>query len=171
MPARDWQVSALAKAHDRSKFDCGEEALNEFLRNYARQNQAENVGRTWVATAPGQSRILGFHTLTVASISRETFRAEDIKRLPRYPVPVAHIGRLGVDRSEQGHGLGEHLVIHALEQILRVSRVVGIFAVEVRAKNAEVRRFYERYGFRAAEDDGLHLYLSTKTLTKLFGDT
>lgn len=169
MTAQSWVMSALAKAHDRASFDCGEPALNDFLRNYARQNQSENVGRTWVATFRGQPRVLGFYTLTVASVAREQFSAEEMRRVPRYPIPVAHLGRLAVDRSAQQTGLGEHLLMHALEQILRVSQVVGIFAVEVRAKNDRARRFYERYGFKAAQDDGLHLYLSVKVLPRLFG--
>lgn len=169
MASDDWVLGPLTKSHERAPFDCGEPALNEFLRNYARQNQTENVGRTWVATSGGQRRVLGFYTLTVASVAREHFSAEEMKRVPRYPVPVAHLGRLGVDRSAQGGGLGEHLLMHALEQILRVSLVVGIFAIEVRAKNASARRFYERYGFKPAVDDGLHLYLSVKKLPALFG--
>lgn len=164
----DWLMNPLERTHDRTAFDCGEGALNGFLRNYARQNQTENVGRTWVATLPGERVVLGFYTLTVASVAREHFSAEELKRVPRYPVPVAHLGRLAVDRTAQKTGLGEHLLTHALEQILRVSRVVGIFAVEVRAKNERARRFYERYGFKVAEDDGLHLYLSVKTLEKIF---
>ena len=166
-----WVMSPLTKTHDRAGFDCGEPALNEFLRNYARQNQIENVGRTWIAVFPGQRRVLGFYTLTVASVSREQFSGEEMKRVPRYPIPVAHLGRLGVDRTAQKTGLGEHLLMHALEQILRVSQVVGIFAVEVRAKNDSARRFYERYGFKAAQDDGFHMYLSVKVLPSLFGQT
>lgn len=166
-----WVMASLAKTHDRAQFDCGHPALNEFLRNYARQNQNENIGRTWVATLPGQRRVLGFHTLTVASVTREQFSAEDTKRLPRYPVPVAHLGRLAVDLSARGTGLGEHLLLHALEQVLRVSQVVGIFAVEVRAKEEEAKRFYEHYGFKRMLDDDLHLYLSVKVLPKLFGET
>jgi ribosomal protein S18 acetylase RimI-like enzyme len=112
-----------------------------------------------------------FHTLTVASVAREQFSPDDAKRLPRYPVPVAHLRRLAVDLSARGTGLGEHLLLHALEQVLRVSQVVGIFAVEVRAKEERAKRFYERYGFKRMLDDDLHLYLPVKILPKLFGDS
>lgn len=168
MSAQDWIISTLSKAHDRTQFDCGERTLNEFIRNYARQNQKENVGRTWVATAPDERRILGFHTLTVASVERELFASEDAKRLPRYPVPVAHLGRLAVDRTAQGAGLGSHLLLHALEQVLRVSKVIGIYAVEVRAKESKAKQFYEHFGFRRMLDDEHHLYLSVRVLPKLF---
>lgn len=164
-----WEVAPLAKRHDRASFDCGNAELNSFLQHFARQNQSENIGRTWVATATGNPHVLGFYMLTVASVSRDRFAAEEVKRLPRYPVPVAHLGRLAVDRSAQGKRLGEHLLLHALEQIHRVSQVIGIFAVEVRAKDDRAARFYERFGFKRAQDDGLHLYLSAKVLPQLFG--
>ena len=164
-----WEVSLLAKRHERASFDCGNAELNSFLQQFARQNQSENVGRTWVATSGADPRVLGFYTLTVASVSRDRFSAEEVRRVPRYPVPVAHLGRLAVDKSAQGKKLGEHLLLHALEQIHRVSQVVGIFAVEVRAKDDRAARFYERFGFKRAQDDGLHLYLGAKVLTQLFG--
>ncbi|MDP3231362.1 MAG: GNAT family N-acetyltransferase [Myxococcales bacterium] len=169
MTAVRWDVALLAKRHDRSAFDCGSQELNVFLQQFARQNQSENIGRTWIATLDGEPRVLGFYTLTVASVSRDRFSAEEVKRVPRYPLPVAHLGRLGVDKTAQGKGLGEHLLLHALEQIHRVSQVIGIFAVEVRAKDDRAARFYERFGFKRAQDDGLHLYLSARALPTLFG--
>ena len=163
-----WRVELLAKHHDRSSFDCGVAELTTYLRQFARQNQEENIGRTWVALGEAGRAVVGFYTLTVASVSRDRFSAEEIRRLPRYPIPVAHIGRLAVDLSERGQGLGEHLLMHALEQIHRVSNIVPIFAVEVRAKDERAAAFYERYGFRRAQDDGLFLYLSGKKLHRLF---
>jgi ribosomal protein S18 acetylase RimI-like enzyme len=161
-------VELLAKQHNRSSFDCGVAELTTYLRQFARQNQDENIGRTWVALGEHDQDVIGFYTLTVASVSRNRFSVEEIRRLPRYPVPVAHIGRLAVALSARGQGLGEHLLLHALEQIHRVSNIVPIFAVEVRAKVERAAAFYERYGFRRAQDDGLFLYLSAKKLHQLF---
>ncbi len=155
----EWNVELLAKRHQRDKFDSGEPELDDFLRRYARQNQQENIGRTWVATKPGSNEIAGFYTLTVASVSRDQFDEKHVRKVPRYPVPVAHLGRLAVARNARGQGLGAHLLMHALEQILRVSYVIGVFAVEVRAKHVTARRFYEKYGFVRLKDDPLHLYL------------
>ncbi len=78
-----WEVAPLAKRHDRASFDCGNAELNSFLQHFARQNQSENIGRTWVATATGNPHVLGFYMLTVASVSRDRFAAEEVKRLPR----------------------------------------------------------------------------------------
>lgn len=154
-----WVVELLSKRHKRDTFESGEPAIDDFLRRYARQNQDENIGRTFVAIEEGSSEVVGFYTLTVASVGREQFDEALVKRVPRYPLPVAHLGRLAVSKNAQKKGLGEHLLLHALAQILRVSQVVGIFAVEVRAKHERARKFYARYGFVSLKDDPLHMYL------------
>lgn len=166
-----WSVGLLQRRHVRDAFDCGEPELNDFIQRYARQNQDENVGRTWVLTRDDDPKVFGFYALTVATVAREQFAADEMKRLPRYPVPVAHLGRLAVDESAKGQRLGEHLLMHALEQVHRVSQVIGIYAVEVRAKNAKAKRFYERYGFISLRDEPLHLYLSIKKIEALFAST
>ncbi len=166
MAGEAWKIEPLGKRHDRSGFDCGSEALNRFLRDFARQNQEENVGRTYVLVRPGDRRVLGFHTLTVATVERETLAAEEARRLPRYPVPVARLARLGVDLSARGEGLGAMLLVHALELAVKVSEVVGIFAIEVQAKDAVAREFYEHFGFRALRDEEQHLYLSIRAARK-----
>jgi len=165
-----WTVELLAKRHKRDSFESGEPALDEFLRKFARQNQEENVGRTFVATERGSAEVFGFYTLMVASIARELFDEASVKRVPRYPVPVAHLGRLGVSKKAQGRGLGEHLLVHALSQILRVSEIIGIFAVEVRAKHESARKFYAKYGFVSLKDDPLHMYLPMSAIETLADD-
>jgi ribosomal protein S18 acetylase RimI-like enzyme len=82
-------------------------------------------------------------------------------------VPVAHLGRLAVDRSAQGQGLGEHLLLDALWRIGRVERELGIHAVEVVAIDERARRFYVKYGFTELRDDPHHLFMAMKTVRKL----
>jgi GNAT superfamily N-acetyltransferase len=167
--AQRWTIERLEKRHDRGSFDCGVAALNDFLKTAARQNQRDNVGRTFVATLPTEVQVVGFYTLTVGSVARESLPVEAARKLPRYPVPVAHLGRLAVDLSMRGKRLGEALLLHALEQVLRISDVVGIYAIDAHAKDQPARDFYARYGFRPLLDDHLHLFLPTAILPKLFG--
>ena len=70
---RDWDVTSLRKDHVRERFDSGEPALDEFLRMYARQNQAKGLGRTYVATRSGQLDVLGYFTIRSGSILFEEF--------------------------------------------------------------------------------------------------
>ena len=156
----------LDRHHDRSAFDCGEPALNDFLRRHARQNQERNISRTFVATRPDDFRVLGFHTLASGSIAFERLPEEVRRHLPRYPVPVAHLGRLAVDRSVRGEGLGELLLHDAFKRIAEAGEVLGVFAVEVLAKTEKARDFYQRYGFKPLTGNPMNLYLPFKTMLR-----
>jgi hypothetical protein len=48
----------LTKAHDLAAFDCGVDALNDYLRRYAWQNHQNRSARTYVS-ARGQ-QVVGY---------------------------------------------------------------------------------------------------------------
>ena len=156
-------IEPLTGDHDRSLFDCGEESLNVFLKQFARQNDARGLGRTYVTVLPDETRILGYYTLSSGSIAVEQIP----EKLPRYPVPIAHLGRLAVDLAAHGDRLGGLLLIDALRRISRVAEQLGSYAVEVYALSDAARNFYLRYGFVELLDDRLHMYLSIKQIRKL----
>jgi ribosomal protein S18 acetylase RimI-like enzyme len=81
---------------------------------------------------------------------------------------VAHLGRLAIDNGAKGQGLGKALLIDALRRIENISEQLGIYAVEVYALNDPAKKFYLRFGFSELADDRFHLYLSIKTIRKLF---
>lgn len=158
-------IERLSSAHDRSLFDCGEASLNTYLRQYALQNDKKGLGRTFVALEPGNPRIYGYYTLSTGAVTFDKVP----QNLPRYPVPVAHLGRLAVDLSLRGTGarLGETLLLDALRRAVGISEQIGLYAVEVWALNASARDFYLKYGFAALLDDENHLYLPMKSVRKL----
>ena len=162
-----WSIEPLSRSHDRTAFDCGDSVLDDFVRRYARQNQDKGMSRTFVATRTGETRVVGFFTLSAGAVEFEHIPEPDRRRLPAYPVPVVHLGRLAVDRTERGRGLGERLLVEALGIALRVSESVGAAAVEVVAKGEDARRFYARYGFRSLEDDRLHMFLPMTTVRRV----
>ena len=112
------EIVAIGKGHRREAFDCGEAALNDYLRRYARQNHERNLARSFVAVDAGK-RVLGYHSLASAAVEFESLPPDYAKRLPRYPVPAVRIARLAVDRAMQGKGLGERLLADALKRISR----------------------------------------------------
>lgn len=156
-------IEPLSSKHDRSSFDCGESSLNTYLKQYARQNDEKGLGRTFVAVEPGQTRIEGYYTISTGAVIFEQVP----EKLPRYPIPVVHLGRLAIDLNSQGKGLGELLLIDALKRAFQASEQLGIYAVEVRALNDSARNFYLKYGFMPLLDDEFHLYLPMKTIRKL----
>jgi ribosomal protein S18 acetylase RimI-like enzyme len=163
-----WEISRIEKQHDRANFDCGSAPLNDYIRRFARQNAENDIGRTYVAVMAGEKRVVGYYTISAGSVSFQDLPEAERKALPKYPIPTVHIGRLAVDETAQGKGLGETLLMHALQTAARLADEIGIRAVEVVAKDESAKRFYERYGFKSLLDDTLHLYMSTKVIRSLF---
>ncbi|MEK7723543.1 MAG: GNAT family N-acetyltransferase [Acidobacteriota bacterium] len=159
----DFAIQPLSKHHNRENFDCGEESLNTFLKKFARQNNERELSKTYVAVAENGDEVLGYYTISSGSIVSDNVP----ENLPRYPVPVAHLGRLAVDKKAKGQKLGEILLFDALKRIAAISEQLGIYAVEVVALNETAKKFYLKYGFKELADDELHLYLSIKTIKKL----
>ena len=163
-----WTIEKLSKGHDRKPFDCGVSELNEYLRRFARQNEAAGISQHFVALrSPGSPEVLGYYALSAGAVAFDNAPEDLRRRLPRYPVPVAHLGRLAVDRSVVGRGLGEYLLMDALARTLRAADEIGIHAVEVVSINDAARRFYLKYGFQPLVDDRHHLYLPMSTVKKL----
>ncbi len=147
-------------------FDCGIPEMNLYLREHAGQNAKKDIARTFVAVRPHESeRIGGYYTLTLRSLDFDALPKE--KHLPRYPIPVIHLGRLAVDVAFQGQRLGKRLLLDALTQSQKIADLAGCYAVEVTALNENAAKFYSKYGFHPLADDPLRLYLTLKAVRKL----
>ncbi len=164
MTALRWQEAPLAKQHERAAFDCGDADLNLYLQRYARQNHESGGAKCFVAApADAPAHILGFYTLSPASL--ETSRAPALakKGLARYDVPVFRLGRLAVDKSLQGRGLGGALLLRAADRCIRVAQDVGGVALLIDAKNDRAASWYESYGALRLNDAPLSLVLPLAT--------
>jgi ribosomal protein S18 acetylase RimI-like enzyme len=159
-------IGPLTAVHNRAKFDCGTELLNEFLQKHARQNQKQNVSRTFVATGSESVDVLGFYTLSVTSVEKDSLVSQDSMRLPRYPVPMAHLARLAVDKRAQGEGVASFMMQHAFDGILNAAELIGIFGIEVVAKDLRAQKLYEKFGFKKMHRAGVHLYLPISAISK-----
>ena len=158
MPA--WREEPIGRQHDRKRFDCGVADLNEYLRRYARQNHESGGAKTFVAVAPAEpARVLGFYSISPGAIAFSHVPAALTRKLGRYDVPVFRLGRLAVDRSAQGRGLGGDLLLAAGERALAVAAAVGGVALAIDARDGRAARWYERFGALPLLDDPLKLIL------------
>jgi len=160
-----WHEEPIAKRHNREAFDCGEATLNDFLRRYARQTHEQGGAKTFLAVRDdAPTHILGFYSLSPASV--EFARTpEVIKRgLARHEVPVFRLGRLAVDRTMQKQGLGGQLLLAAGRRCLRAAQEVGGVALLIDAKNESVAGWYASYGALALLDTPLSLLLPLATI-------
>lgn len=139
-------IEPFARSHDRESFDCGIPELNEYLRRQADQDTCRGVGRVYAARECGVSKVLGYYTLSAARFGQKSLPKKEAKRLSHYPIPAALLGRLAVDRTGQGQGLGKCLLFGALSRVLHAAETIAVYALVVDAKNDNARGFYEHYG-------------------------
>lgn len=156
------RIELLDARHGRDGFDCGSEALNDFLRRLAGQQQRRGFGKTYVALADNGVDIVGFVTVSVGQVEALALPAQ--RQLPRHPVPMLRIERLAVDKREQGKGIGRDLLRFALRLALEFAERVGLYAVVVDAKDGRAVEFYRRLHFEPTLDDELCLFLPLSRL-------
>jgi GNAT superfamily N-acetyltransferase len=167
--AEDWLIVPLGGTHVRDPFDSGDQHLDTFLKRYASQNEDRGLSRTYVLVTGHEPRVFGYYSISNGSVRSDHFPEEESKRLPKYPTPVVHLGRLAIDRTLQGQGLGSLLLADAVRKAHQVSLISAAYAIEVVAKSDAAKRFYEKHGFKSFSDDPLHLFLNMKVARKLFG--
>ena len=157
------------RRHDRAGFACGHDRLDEYLRRFASQSLRHHLARVYVAE-DGNGKVLGYYTLSAASLRHDELPESLAHRLPKYPVPAVLIGRMASDRQARAAGLriGSRLLIHALQQALRAAETIGVQCVIVDSKPDAVA-FYQRFGFIPLTGDGLKLYLPISTIKTLEG--
>ncbi len=164
----EWIFYPIDSSVRRDEFDCGFPKLNEYLQKYAKQNDAKGVAKTFVAIPEsGEKVVVGYYSLSMDKIEFESLPEQYRRGLPRYPLPALLIGKLAVDRSMQGRGLGEELIMQCFRKAVRLSAEVGIFAVKVDASNERAKEFYVKYGFVPLEDKPLSLFIPMGTISKL----
>jgi len=134
--------------------------LNRYLKALAVQHRTKGIATSFVLVDSDQpARILGYYSLSAASLDFERLGDSDRKGLPTYPIPAVRIGRLASSASARGMGLGELLLQNAIKRVLQARNTLGVYAVVVEAKDASAEAFYRKYGFRLCDAQTRQLYL------------
>ena len=159
-------VELLARDHELEPFDCRSEEQTTWLRRHARQAHQSDTAKVYVVCRKDKRRVVGYYALTAGSVAHEAVPPRVTKGIGRYPVPVVILTRLGVDLSEQGHGLGSAIVRDALLQCASIAERAGVRALLIHAESERAAGFYQRLGigFAQSTTDPLHLILLMKDL-------
>lgn len=113
------------------------------------------------------STIAGYYTLSSTSVQIAELPVQTARKLPRYPlVPATLLGRLAIDRRQQGKGYGRFLLGDALYRASRSE--IASFAVVVDAKDENARRFYERESFLSLPDQPMKFFRPMADIRGLF---
>lgn len=164
-----WNFVPIDKKYQREHFDCGYPVLNDYLKRYAKQNHQKGIAKTFVAISQSQSlQIEGFYTVSASSVEFESLPESARKGIPNYPIPAILIGKLAVDNSAKGQGLGGELLVDALLRSVKVAQEIGIFVVRVDAIDLQAKEFYLKYEFIPFQNRPLSLFLPIKTISGEF---
>lgn len=153
----------LGKHHRLDEFDCGELALDEWLKRHARGAHASGSARVFVVTLEDGETVVGYYALAAAQVAPEEATARTLKGQPRArPVPAILLARLAVDGSHQGAGLGRSLLQDVLLRCVEAAEAIGARVLLVHAKHEAARAWYTQYGFEESPTDPLHLMMLLK---------
>lgn len=147
----------LAKHHDRQNFDCGQDDINTYLKNFANQHTKKNIAKVHILIDENNpNQIVGFYNLS---------NTELVMKITGYPnkIPAILIGKLGVNKAFQGQGFSKVLLSHALNKIKTLSLDTGIAFVIIDVKTDELANYYKRFGFLPT-DIPYRLIMATDTI-------
>lgn len=151
----------LIEHHDIEAFVSGVESLDHWIKRRALKNQATGASRTFVSC---ESRsVLAYYALASSAITVDAAPGRFRRNMPD-PLPVVVLGRLAVDRSLQGQGVGRALVRDAGHRVIQAADTIGIRGLIVHALSDDAKGFYEKVGFEPSPLDPMILMMTLADL-------
>jgi predicted N-acetyltransferase YhbS len=151
------RIELLGPSHNLESFDSGVEELDRWLINSARTAGAAGTAASYLALR--DEHVVGYYSLAMSAVAHAAAPSRLRRGMPD-PVPVVLLARLAIDRREQGHHLGGHLLVDALRRSVRGGREFGARAVVVDAIDDRATGFYLHFGFHDLEGNRLWRRLS-----------
>ena len=153
----------LGKHHHLDGFQCGEPALDEWLKRHAHAAQASDSARVYLTTMDDGATVVGYYALAAAQVAPDEATARALKGQPRTrPVPAILLARLAVDQRHQGTGLGRSLLQDGLLRCMEAAEAIGARVLLVHAKHDTAKAWYMQFGFEESPTDPLHLLMLLK---------
>ncbi len=162
-----YRVEALSDAHVLDRFACGSTALDDWLRQHARNATGQGT-RTYVLVDTGTAAVVGYFAIAPHLVEREATSARIGRGAPRQ-IPAILLAKLALDQRSQGAGLGSELLVRALEKIVDAARGVGGRLVVVDAIDDGAAAFYRHHGFEAVPGNPLRLLMKVSTAARALG--
>ena len=144
----------LSEHHQLAAFDSGVPSLDDWLKRRAAQNQASGASRTFV-TCDG-NKVVGYYALASSAVAPAQAPGRFRRNMPD-PIPVVVLGRLAVDNSQKGRGLGRALLQDAARRAIHAAEAIGIRGMMVHALSEDAKSFYLRLGLTVSPLDPMIL--------------
>lgn len=158
----------LEKHHIRTRFNCGNEVLNRYIREIASQDVKRGISHCRVLTND-LNEVIGYFTLANSVIKIQNLPRDLKKSFPQniQEFPATLIGRLARDETVKSQGIGSILLIEALTLCYKVSNTeIASTGVIVDPIHEKAIKFYTQFGFELLPDIN-RMFLPMSTIRKL----
>lgn len=165
---QNYYFETLTQNHDLSEFDCGDEDLNDFLKNDALNQQKEKLNITKLVIYGNE--IIGYATILTDTLILKNIKDENLRTKIKSKLRVTSknrsiaavkIGRLAIDKKYSRKGLGSHILRNILKNLKNISENKVGFRFIIIEGYAKAFSFYVvKNGFEYLEKD-------MKTIEKL----
>lgn len=157
--------------HDLAPFDNGRyPVLDDWLRTRALTSEGLSARTYVVCPEDTPARVVGYYALSAAMEQRIAMPTAKLRRGMPEQIPLMLIGRLAVDITCHGKGLGAGLLVDALRRCLAAAAIAGIRGVVAHAIDDEAMRFYVRNEFVLSPLGERKMFMPIETVTALVGD-
>ncbi len=161
-------VEPLAAGHDLDAFDCGHDALTEWLRQHAR-NAAGQGTRTYLLVEDATGAVAGYFAIAPHLVERDASPLRSVRRGAPRRIPAILLAKLALRKEMHGQGLGSELLVYALITIVTAARSAGGRVVVVDAVDGNAAGFYRAHDFQPSPTDPCRLIMKLSTTVRALG--
>ena len=156
-------IKPLDPSTGRAAFCCGHDKIDNFCKNNAKKQHRNNQVRVYDAVY--EDELIGYYYLVAKSDSPDSISEKAREKFGRVQAaPCVYLGMIGVCEDCQGNGVGNLLMLHAMDVTLRVADLIGLYALTLDADNDEVAARYKKWGFEFFIEGELAMYIPIGTI-------
>lgn len=156
-------VEPLANQHQIAEFNSGVPQLDDWLRRRALANRTTGASRSFVVCE--EDRVVGYYALASGGVDVAAAPGRFRRNMPD-PTPVVILGRLAVDRTRQGRGLGRALFRDGARRVVHAAEAIGIRGLLVHAISEDAKAFYLALGFEPSPISPMTLMVTLADVRK-----
>lgn len=138
----------MTSGHDLAGFANGKHPiLDLWLKQRALKSEGLSARSYVICRAAEPLRVIGYYAISTALEERHILPGAKLRRGMPDQVPLLLLGRLALDVSVQGRGLGADLLSDAVRRCCAAAEIAGVRAIIAHAIDGEAANFYVRHGF------------------------